>query len=382
MPATLNLEQIRANDYVGALNAQRDALFPYQTKTATGLASAKALRDSYNLGRVLEDKQQGVEWDVSCELNRRAPNFQTNGWKVPAVALLGRDLSETGNAGANLVGQNYTTGELFPFFRNYAVCGAAGARFLVAPTWANLSVPRQDTTSSVSWNSENNAITASTFTFDSVPVKFYRLSAQVYFSNQLLQQATISKSILDVVRADLSEAVAVGIDYAALAGTGTSNQPTGLLAITPGSGLANTQSISLSAPPAWSDILQTQYLAESANVRPDGTSAWVTSPASKKHLKGLPKVTSASTLGFLWEANSDEISGQRAFATQQVAATNQLIYSPRWSELQVYMAGQVSLLVDRYTAAQNSQTRVIVDALVGVIARHANAFVISTGGAN
>jgi hypothetical protein len=108
----------------------------------------------------------------------------------------------------------------------------------------------------------------------------------------------------------------------------------------------------------------------------------VTSPASKKHLKSLPKVTSASTLGFLWEANNDEISGQRAFATQQLAATNQLIYSPRWSELQVYMAGQVSLLVDRYTLAANSQTRVIVDALVGVIARHANSFVISTGGAN
>ena len=180
----------------------------------------------------------------------------------------------------------------------------------------------------------------------------------------------------------MSEAVAVGIDYAALAGTGTSNQPTGLLAITPGSGLANTQSISLSAPPQWSDVLETQYLAESANVRPDGTAAWVTSPASKKHLKSLPKVASASTLGFIWEANQDEISGQRAFATQQVAATNQLIYSPRWSELQVYLAGQVSLLVDRYSAAQNNQTRVIVDALVGVIARHANAFVISTAGAN
>jgi hypothetical protein len=185
--ATINLEQIRANDYVGALNAQRDALVPFQTKTATGLASAKALRDSYNLGRVLEDKRSGIEWEVSEELNRRSPNFQTSGWKVPAVALLGRDLSEGGNAGTNLVGQNYTTGELFPFFRNYAVVGAAGARFMVAPTWANLSVPRQDTTSSVSWNSENNAITSSTFTFDSVQVKFCQLSAQVYFSNQLLQ---------------------------------------------------------------------------------------------------------------------------------------------------------------------------------------------------
>jgi HK97 family phage major capsid protein len=50
----------------------------------------------------------------------------------------------------------------------------------------------------------------------------------VVFSNQLLQQATISKSILDVVRDDLSEAVPVGIDLAALAGTGTNNQPTGL----------------------------------------------------------------------------------------------------------------------------------------------------------
>src|SRR5258707_15286387 len=109
MSTTLNLEQIRANDYVGALNRNRDAIAPFRTAKATGLASAKAVSDSYHLGNVLEDKQTGLEWEVSCELNRRAPNFKKNGWKVPAVALLGRDLSETGNASANLVGQNYTT---------------------------------------------------------------------------------------------------------------------------------------------------------------------------------------------------------------------------------------------------------------------------------
>lgn len=377
-----NVDQIKLNDFTASLSAERDFIAPYSTSASKGLASAKATKQSYNLGKVFLDERRGVEWEVSCELSRKLPSFQSNGYHVPLTALsLSRDLNVINTD--QLVGQNYTGPELLPVLRNKTVVLQAGARLIVPPISANLSLPRQDTTSAINWMQENNAITGSTFTLDSVPVNFHRASAEVYFSNQLLQQATISNSILDVVKSDLTEAMGVAIDLAALSGTGSSNnQPLGLLNLPVGSGLAQTQALTLSSPVAWGDVLQAQYLAETANIRDsDNTAAWITSPAVKKHLKSSPKVASASTLGFIWEANSDEISGQRAISTQQLAATNQLIYSPRWSELTVFIVSGISLLVDRYTAAQSNQTRVVCDALVGVVARHANAFVISTGAA-
>jgi hypothetical protein len=102
----------------------------------------------------------------------------------------------------------------------------------------------------------------------------------------------------------------------------------------------------------------------------------------QKSLEEPREIKFDCTNGFLWEADEDMISGVRAFATNQLASTNQVIYSPRWSELMIFLAGGISLLVDRYTQAQNSQTRVVVDVLVGVAVRHANSFIISTGAAN
>jgi hypothetical protein len=242
----------------------------------------------------------------------------------------------------------------------------------------NLSIPRQDTTSEINWGTENQVFSTSNFTFDGVQVNFSQASATLYFSNQLLQQATISESILDVVKDDLLGAMATAIDEAAIAGTGV-NQPVGLLNMPVGSGYAYVNSVTFATTPAaWSDIVGLEETLGNQSIwQNDSKGAIVTTPAVKAKWKQTPKTPTTLTNGFLWENKEDIVNGYRGIASTQVPS-NRVIFSTRWSELMVFLASGVSILTDKFSAAHLNQTRCVVDALVGVICRHSNAFAIST----
>jgi HK97 family phage major capsid protein len=231
--------------------------------------------------------KDGLEGEIGKELSRSLP--VTWGTPVPIFAFE-RDLTAANSS--QLIGQGYTGKDVLSYLQARSCVLSAGAR-LVTNCKANMSLPRQNQTAQVQWNQENQGIARTNPTFDNATVvNFSRASVVTAFSKMLLQEATVSKSFQEIVIKDLVAAMATAVDAAALAGSSTNNQPTGLLNMPTGSGYANVSAVTLSAPVTWKDVLFMQAAPENQNVwATDNTAAWILSPAAKQTLKGAPKTT-------------------------------------------------------------------------------------------
>jgi hypothetical protein len=118
----------------------------------------------------------------------------------------------------------------------------------------------------------------------------------------------------------------------------TNNQPFGILNYpsNPVGTYNYTQraaDVTFGGPASWDAVLDLEYHCESANVQTDGTGGYVSSPGTKRKWKASPKIVGFPS--FLWESvgGEDRVNGYRTLASNQLAATNQVIFSPRWSDV-------------------------------------------------
>src|ERR1700757_758504 len=100
---SINLEQVRLNEHIATLNAERSQLAFFKTAKASTLASASVNRQNYSLAKVFSGKTDGVEGEISQSMQRANPNFPTNGFLVP-MEVLKRDLSA--GSTSQLISQN------------------------------------------------------------------------------------------------------------------------------------------------------------------------------------------------------------------------------------------------------------------------------------
>lgn len=165
------------------------------------------------------------------------------------------------------------------------------------------------------------------------------------------------------------------IDAAVLAGTGTSNQPLGIVNAPAGSsGQINT--IALSAPTTWQQILTADSTVENLNGHAiDSTDAWIVKPNTKLSWKLTPKTPTVLTNGFLAEHNSTTVNGHRLFTSKEVG--NFAIFSTRFSSVLVVLGGAVSVLVDPYTQAHLNQVVITTDCLLDVVLRRPEAICVA-----
>jgi HK97 family phage major capsid protein len=110
--------------------------------------------------------------------------------------------------------------------RNASVTGQLGAKWLTGLV-GNIAIPRQTAQTSTYWVGESSAITESEGTFDQVTLSPKTLGALSKISRLMLLQST--PAIEQIVRADLVRVIALGIDLAAIAGSGSAGQPKGII---------------------------------------------------------------------------------------------------------------------------------------------------------
>ena len=173
------------------------------------------------------------------------------------------------------------------------------------------------------------------------------------FSLTLLEQSSLE--IENVVRNDLVNVLALALDEAVLVGTGPANsQPLGILGYpsnTAGQAKYSSRApdVTFGGPASWDAVLDLEFNCESANVQTDGTGGYVSSPGTKRKWKATPKV--AGLPSFLWESigGEDQVNGYRALASNQLAVSNQVVFSPRWSDVVVALWPAFDIVVDKYT---------------------------------
>ena len=222
-----SLDEARAA-VLDRLNVQQE---PIDKGTGTVDLSAKEQRE-YSVVRAINAAinnnwtDAGLEREVSVEIERQTGR-STSGFFMPHNLQMRAPYAVgAAGTGGNLVATNLLASSFIDVLRNNALIMQMGPTVLGGLV-GNVAIPRATAATQTYWVTEASAITESEATFDQVTLSPKQIGARSQYSRLALQQTT--PDIEQIVRNDLARVMALGIDKAAISGTGSSGQPTGVL---------------------------------------------------------------------------------------------------------------------------------------------------------
>jgi HK97 family phage major capsid protein/HK97 family phage prohead protease len=377
-----SLEKARAD-------IEADAVRNASTATPAGhLDLTPKEHQQYNLGRAIMaiatgkwEREGGLEKEASDEIAKRSGK-PSRGLYLPMT--LQTRASITGNiVGTSSLGGaavQTTLMSLIEILRNRLIVRQCGARFLSGLT-DTISFPRQITANTFNWTGENptSANSLGALTLNNVTLSPKTGMVSTAFSRQALIQT--SPDMQSLVLDDIANVVAVGIDSAAINGTGSNSQPTGVRNT---SGIGNRTLGANGAVITWANLvgLETDVAVQNADL---GSLAYLTNATQRGVLKTTLKNTVAGSL-YMWEGNNQpgSVNGYNAYVSNQVPSNltqgtatticSSIIFG-NWAELLVgEWGGAVDLIVDPYTGASQNMIYVTGITMVDVGVRHAGSF--------
>jgi len=220
--------------------------------------SAKEKRE-FSLVRIIRQKlaQQGIdgfhkyvndaglEMEINQTLHDKYPNRGAEGVLLPLADLpnpirnnfgLRQRLSRLYSGGSPasgglLIDTVLDAGNFIEALRALQFLTLAGARVLSGLV-GDVDIPRRATVGTTVWVGEGGTINTNIGSFDKVELRYKSIASLVTVTRRMLIQAT--PDIEELIRFDMLEEIARGVDRAALVGTG-GVQPTGILNL-PGTG--------------------------------------------------------------------------------------------------------------------------------------------------
>jgi Phage capsid family len=277
--------------------------------------------------RELSDKParlSGFEMEVSQELQSLNPARQNTGALVPieAFGVQRRDLT-IGSGFAPVVQTTVSPDEPIPFLRVKSVCGRCGCTMLDGLSNGNISLPRATASAGAGWYGETGPIPAADQSLDNITLSPKLISGSTIVSNQLLRQS--SPSIENFIVRDISEAIAIAVDQAALFGAGSATVPKGIMSYAANAagsyayGLRSANQI-FGGAATWAEVLGFEKALEDGRIEDDGTFAFVSSPATRNKWQQAQKAANYPV--YLWEQENDEldgrVNGRRAVSSAQM----------------------------------------------------------------
>lgn len=383
-PAT-TAEKVREANIAAATAAVPAGRVEMSQKEQKSYSLARAIMSMVPGSRV----DAGFEREISQEIAQKSGR-SANGLFMPlnltrdASAAAQTRAAVTGNvAGTTSLGGagiQTSVDELIELLRNQAIVRQLGARVLTG-LQGNILFPRQITANTWTWEGENpstaKALTAATL--DSFTMSPKTGMGATAYSKQFLLQSSFG--VEQFVREDQAQIAALGIDLAAINGSGSSNQPTGVMNI---SGVETEVMGTNGGNLAWSNLVS--YETKQAQNNADrGRLAFLTTPGVRGKLKTTLKNT-VSGSDYLWGAGN-QLNGYDAFASNQVPSNltkgtsttvcHGVVFG-NWNELLVGVWGDaLDVTVDPYYYADQGMVRVITMAMVDVNARHPKSFVVT-----
>ena len=268
-------------------------------------------------------------------------------------------------------------GDLIPFLDPRLVTESLGATYLTGLS-NNIDFPRNDAAATAVWEGENDANAETSPTFDRIQMSPNRLGAFTDISKQLMVQSTID--VENMIRTRLSVAIANALDTAAINGSGSSNQPTGILNT---SGIGDVAGGTDGANPTFANIIELETDVASANAD-FGNLAYLTTPGVRGYLKTAEKANNTAQFIFVDGAQPGEgqLNGYRARVSTLVPSDltkgngsnlHAIIYG-NFSELIIGSWAGIDLVIDPFTSAKNALVTLVVNSWWDVAVRHAASF--------
>lgn len=314
----------------------------------------------------------GLEREISLEIGRQVGResqgfFLPNNLETRATYAVGAP-----GTGGRLVATDLLAESFIDVLRNAAVVMSLGPTMLTGLV-GNVSIPRQATATQTYWVTENTDLTQAEATFDQVTLSPKQIGTRSRYSRLMLQQST--PDIESIVRNDLIQQMGLGIDLAAINGTGGA-QPTGILNT---SGIGNFEmggganagaafaNASATAKSGLDPLVELEALVDVANAL-NGSLYYLT---NSKVMLALKKLKSTTDFHALWTSDRDNltlgtpmaINGYPVARSNQVPAnlvkgTSEAIHSAlifgNFSDLIIGMWGSLEILPNPYGAGYNS----------------------------
>jgi HK97 family phage major capsid protein len=336
-------------------------------------------------------KSAEFECEVSESLHKRleqltGANYARRGILVPHAwfsqrvgdenpSFFKRDLSVgTASAGGNLVATNLLASQYIPLAYNTPVVVRAGARVLSGLV-GNVAIPRMTGGAAAGWiSAEGGAAGESDAAFGQVTLQPRDLGVFTDITRRLIQQST--PGVEQLVRDDFAAGFANAIDAAAINGSGSGGQPTGILQQ---AGIGQADVGTNGGAWTWSLVVQNIQNVLAAN-RGDGPMSWLLNAQTWGHAARTVKV--AGQPSYLLDVESNSLAGFPYLVSQNVpgnkakgSGTN--LSAPifgRFSDLMIGEWGVMDMLADPYTASNTGTVRLRAFMTVDVALRYAGSF--------
>jgi len=332
----------------------------------------------------LGECNDGLEMDIHREIEKKIGR-SSDGIFVP-LSLRSRGAraataADTLTAAAGGAAVDTALMPLIEILRNKMMTRALGARVL-SGLQGNLSFPKQIASAALSWMAENSGTNVSESDLSNflgqVAMSPKSAQATTSVSRQLLTQA--SEDVEQLIRDDLAAINALGLDLAAINGSGAGNQPRGILNTT---GIGDVAGGANGAAPTWDHIvgLETAVAVDNADI---GNLAYLTNAKVRGTLKTTEKAT--GTAQFIWEKGANgfgEMNGYRAAASNQVPSNldkgtsigvaSAIIYG-NWNDLMIGEWGVIEIIADPYTLKKQGLIELTSFMMADVAVRRAESF--------
>lgn len=332
-------------------------------------------------------KEAGFELEVSNEIAKRSGKSGSGGFFMPTnltYAMRAPYMAGAPATGGALVGTQLLSGSFIDLLRNKARVMQLGATVLSGLT-GNVDIPRQIGSSQAFWVAEGVAVTESEATFDKVSLSMKSVGTYSMVSRNMLIQS--SPDIEMLVRADLLSTIALGIDLAALSGTGAGGQPLGIANV---AGVGSVAGGANGAGIIIDHLIDLETAVMDSNA-PEESLAYLCNPRTVGALKKLKSTTG----DYLWSnlpnggrsATPGEINGYAVARSKQARNTltkgtangicSELFFGA-WNEVLIGEWGVIELLPNPYDPDAYKQGAVLIRALqsVDVAVRHAKSFAV------
>ena len=330
------------------------------------------------------DAQRAAGFEMECSaaaLQRGQASAKAGSLRIPLDVLRSdingeqRGLSVgTATAGGHTVATDLLAGSFIELLRNAMALTGLGVRIL-GDLNGNLAIPRQTGGATAYWVGEGAAPTESQQAFDQVALSPKTVAAFTDMSRQLLLQSSID--VESFVRMDLAQTLALALDLAGVNGSGSSNQPRGILNT---SGIGSVIGGTNGAAPSWDNIvgLETQVANVNAAL---GSLGYLTNTKVRGKLK-LTQKFSGTNGDPIWE-KGNEMNGYRAAVSNQVPSTltkgtaagicSAIIYG-NWADMLIGMWGGLDILVNPYILSGTGSVRIEAFQSADIAVRHPESF--------
>lgn len=337
------------------------------------LRACRALLDNDWSGAGLEREVSNA---IGKTLGRQASGFfMPTGLRMPGPGDMGQrtvNVAGTDNVGGYTVPTELQS--VIDLLRARMMTRQLGARVLTG-LQGDIAFPRVTGGASLSWVGENPGadVSDSNLAFDQVSLTPKTAQASIPVSRQLLAQSAFDVEMM--MRSDLATVGALGLDLAAINGSGSSNQPTGILAT---SGIGSVAGGTNGLAPAWSHIVQleTEVATDNADI---GALAYLTNAKVRGKLKQIEKAS--NTAQFVWDGT--EMNGYNAAVSNQVPSNltkgtssgvcSAIIFG-NWSDLIIGEWGAMEIIVDPYSLKKQGLVELTSIMMADVAVRHPESF--------